>query len=190
MNGPRKSSGILCFDRSWSLFLDRDGVINRRRVDDYVKSWEEFEFLPGVLPALKILSSVFGTVVVVTNQQGVGKGLMTEKDVEAIHRCMLEEVSAQGGRIDRVYFSPFLACEDNLMRKPQTGMALAARRDFPEINFSKSVMVGDTLTDIEFGKKAGMLTVLLRGAADGDDRTAADYRFRDLLDFAIGIRPE
>jgi histidinol-phosphate phosphatase family protein len=180
----------LCFDRSWSLFLDRDGVINRRRVDDYVKSWGEFEFLPGVLPAMKILSAVFGTVVVVTNQQGVGKGLMTVKDVETIHRRMQDEVSAHGGRIDRVYFSPFLAGENNLMRKPQTGMALAAKRDFPGIDFRKSVMVGDAGTDIEFGKNAGMLTVLLLGDKKCNDHTAADYSFVDLLDFATGIRPE
>ena len=67
----------LKIDRGWTLFLDRDGVINRRIVDDYVKSWDQFKFLPGVPDAIKRLAGVFGRIIVVSNQQGIGIGLMT-----------------------------------------------------------------------------------------------------------------
>jgi len=64
-------------DKSWTLFLDRDGVINKKIDNDYVKAWEQFEFLPGVIEALKILSAKFGKIIIVTNQQGVGRQLMS-----------------------------------------------------------------------------------------------------------------
>ena len=79
-------------DRSWTLFLDRDGVINVEKPMDYVRAWEEFQFNPGVLKALKLLNGLFGRIVVVTNQRGVGKGLMTEQDLLDIHDRMTEEI--------------------------------------------------------------------------------------------------
>ena len=120
----------LTIDTSWTLFLDRDGVINKRIVDDYVKKWEEFEFLEGVIDALKIFNSAFGKIVVVTNQQGIGKGIMRTEDLELIHKNMSYEVSYFGGRIDKVYFSPFLASENHPSRKPGIDMALQAKKDF------------------------------------------------------------
>lgn len=151
----------LNIDSSWSLFLDRDGVINKRIVDDYVKKWDEFEFLDGVIDAIKKFSSVFGKIVVVTNQQGIGKGLMRPEDLELIHRNMVYELTYFGGRIDKAYHSPFLASENHPTRKPAIGMALQAQKDFPEINFEKSIMVGDSGSDIEFGKNAGMKTIYI-----------------------------
>lgn len=94
------------FDKSWTLFLDRDGVINRRLVNDYVKSWTEFKFEAGTLEAVAKFSTVFGHIFVVTNQQGIAKGLMTEADLYAIHNQMIIEVEKAGGRIDQVYFVP------------------------------------------------------------------------------------
>lgn len=151
----------LNIDSSWTLFLDRDGVINKRIVDDYVKKWDEFEFLDGVIDAIKKFSSVFGKIVVVTNQQGIGKGLMRPEDLELIHRNMMYELTYFGGRIDRAYHSPFLASENHPTRKPGIGMALQAQKDFPEINFAKSIMVGASGSDIEFGKNAGMKTIYI-----------------------------
>jgi histidinol-phosphate phosphatase family protein len=146
-------------DSSWTLFLDRDGVINQRIMDDYVKTIEEFIFLNEVPEAIVHFSKIFGRIVVVTNQQGIGKGLMTESNLSAVHTYMIQEIEKLGGRIDAVYFAPQLAKENSAMRKPEGGMALKAKSEFPEIDFSKSVMVGDSDSDIEFGKRLGMKTV-------------------------------
>lgn len=149
----------LNIDKTWTLFLDRDGVINTRLIDDYVKHWIEFEFIDGVLPALKELKEIFGTIVVVTNQQCIGKGIITVDDLELIHKNMLYEIDYMKGRIDKVYFSPYLSSENHPTRKPGIGMALQAKKDYPNIDFAKSIMVGDSMSDMEFGKNAGMITV-------------------------------
>jgi len=151
-------------DRSidnWTLFLDRDGVINKRIQDGYVCSREQFELLPGVTEALAALSSLFHRIVVVTNQQGIGKGLMTEGDLEDIHRYMQDQIHAAGGRIDAVYFCPSVEGATPSCRKPAIDMGMAARRRFPEISFRKSVMVGDAPSDMLFGKRLGMKLVFV-----------------------------
>lgn len=171
-----RSLGI---DRSWTLFLDRDGVINRRIVNGYVRNWEEFEFLPGVTGALALLAPVFSRIIVVSNQQGVGKGLMTHADVDAIHHRMTEEVARAGGRFDAVYFAPFLATDRSVMRKPGIGMALRARREFPGVRFRYSLMAGDSLSDMQFGKRAGMTTVLIA------DQPSLARAWPSLIDFRV-----
>ena len=133
-----------------TLFLDRDGVINRLRPDDYVKNWEEFEFMPGMLDRLARWSGL-----VVTNQRGVGKGIMSLDDLNRIHDRMIEEIERHGGRIDRVYFCTALSPDDP-NRKPQTGMAQQARIDFPDIDFARSLMIGDSESDRQFARNAGM----------------------------------
>jgi histidinol-phosphate phosphatase family protein len=184
------SSDGLKIDPTWTLFLDRDGVINRRIVGGYVTRWEEFEFLPGAVEALRILAPAFGPVVVVSNQQGVGKGLMTNRDVESIHLKMTVEVLKTGGRIDRVYFSPYLEEEGSGLRKPNPGMAHQARKDFPQIDFSRAVMVGDSRSDLAFGRNLSMVTVFI-----SDDpelimkcREEYDFTFPDLLSFARQVK--
>ncbi|GAB4134997.1 MAG: D-glycero-alpha-D-manno-heptose-1,7-bisphosphate 7-phosphatase [Bacteroidia bacterium] len=154
---PDKSA----IDKSWTLFLDRDGVINVRLPGDYVKNLDEFVILPGVLDAVAHFSSLFGRIIVVTNQQGIGKGLYTEQDLEKIHNHLKNEVARTGGRIDGVYFAPQLASENSPMRKPGIGMALKAKEDFPEIDFSKAIMVGDSSGDMEFARNAGMFGVFI-----------------------------
>lgn len=151
----------LRIDSGWTLFLDRDGVINRRIVGGYVKDWKDFEFLPGVIEALKQFAGSFGRIIVVSNQQGVGKGLMSEAAVDAIHQRMREEVQKAGGRIDAVYFSPHLESAHSIFRKPGVGMALKARKQFPGLKFKHSIMAGDSFSDMLFGKRAGMITVLI-----------------------------
>jgi histidinol-phosphate phosphatase family protein len=143
-----------------TLFLDRDGVINVYRPDDYVKSVDEFVFIDGVREALRILSSLFARIIVVTNQRGVAKGLMTLQDLETIHRYMIESVEATGGRIDGVYVSTALD-DSHLDRKPNPGMAFCAKRDFPDIDFANSRMVGDSVSDIQFANNAGIPAVLI-----------------------------
>ncbi|MEE4257676.1 MAG: HAD-IIIA family hydrolase [Bacteroidales bacterium] len=151
----------LSLNNEWTLFLDRDGVINERLAGDYVKTPEEFRFIEGVPEALAKLSKVFGLIIIVTNQQGIGKGLMTEEDLRIIHDIMISGIQEAGGRINKIYHSSHLDREDNAMRKPNTGMAEQAKIDFPEIDFSMSVMVGDSQADMEFGRRMGMINVYI-----------------------------
>jgi histidinol-phosphate phosphatase family protein len=175
----------LNINKDWTLFLDRDGVINKKLENDYVKHWIEFEFLDGTLDALKILSSVFGKIVVVTNQQGIGKGIYRTEDLELIHKNMLYEVNYLGGRIDKVYFSPYLDSANHPTRKPGTGMALAAKNDFPQIDFTKSIIVGDSMSDMEFGKALGMKTVFISEEKRTDNKI--DFNFPSLIEFTLNL---
>lgn len=178
----------LKIDKSWSLFLDRDGVINERLPDDYVKSWDQFHFVEGTLEALKIFSESFGRILVVSNQQGVGKGLMTETELVLIHKEMYASVNQAGGRIDSVYYSPFLAAENHYSRKPSVGMGLMAKHDFKDIIFRKSIMVGDSFSDILFGKKLGMKTVFIGGPQKARKfPNLFDFVYPDLITFAKSI---
>ena len=179
----------LKIDRNWTLFLDRDGVINRRIVDDYVKTWDQFEFLPGVLDAMKQFHEIFGRIIVVSNQQGVGKGLMNDEDVHSIHEQMRAETAAIGGRIDAVYYSPHLHADRSVMRKPNIGMALKACKQFPDIRFIHAVMAGDSLSDMIFGKRAGMKTMLISRDAElaKQHPRQVDYLFPDLITLANAL---
>lgn len=168
-------------DKSWTLFLDRDGVINVRLIDDYVKNINEFDFLPGVLDAFKIFTEKFGRIIIVTNQQGVGKGLMTLQDVDTVHQFMTKEIEAQKGRIDAIYVCPQLKSAPDNFRKPSPRMAYMAQHDYPEIDFDKSIMIGDSNSDIEFGKNAGMYTILI---GDEPVKCKPDSKFESLLRFA------
>ena len=152
---------LFSFDSSWTIFLDRDGVINRRLPDSYVKAIDDFEFLPGVLDAIKKLSLHFNRIIVVTNQQGLGKGLMTIDELKIVNDYMLSKVSESGGRIDGVYFCDKLKGEIPNCRKPNPDMAYMAQKDFPDIDFKRSIIFGDSVTDMEFGKNLGMKTVLI-----------------------------
>jgi histidinol-phosphate phosphatase family protein len=147
-------------DKSWTLFLDRDGVINEKIDNDYVKNWSEFFFINGALDALSILSSLFGNIIVVTNQRGIGKGLMSKNDLNIIHIRMMDLVLKHGGRIDKIYFCPEIL-NTSFCRKPNIGMAMMAKNDFPKIDFERSVMIGDSKSDMEFGKRLNMKTVFI-----------------------------
>ena len=164
-------------DSSWTLFLDRDGVINQRIIDGYVENVSDFRFLPSVPEAVALCKKSFGRIIVVTNQQGIGKGIMTEEQLTVVHAYLKMQIP----EIDRIYHAPYLACENNIMRKPNIGMAVAAKKDFPEIDFKKSIMVGDSASDIAFGKNCGMLTVFI---SETRTETAADMVFTSLFDFA------
>lgn len=148
-------------DKNTVLFLDRDGVINRRIPGDYIKHWDEFEFLPGAKQAIAYFSKIFSKIFVVTNQQGIGKGIMTAESLQVIHNKMVSELESYGGKIDKVYYCPKLKTENPSCRKPRTGMAQKAQKDFPLIRFNNAVMIGDSLSDIGFGSRLNMHTVLL-----------------------------
>lgn len=175
-------------DNSWTLFLDRDGVINKRPPGNYIKTWEDFEFLPGVLESIKILARKFGRIIIVTNQQGIGKGLMTHEDLQNIHRQIQTAISKNGGRIDAIYYCPDLATDTDNCRKPAVFMAIQAKKDFPEIDFSKSIMAGDTPSDMEFGRNAGMRTVFINTNEESVNPELYDLEFSNLDLFAKTLK--
>ena len=143
-----------------TLFLDRDGVLNRHLEGDYVKSWDEWEWMPGVLEALAACARNFSRIVLVTNQRGVGRGVMSDEALAAIHQQMLKEIQAAGGRLDLV-----LVCtatqEEDPRRKPNIGMYLEACSLLPDIDPEHSVMVGDSPTDALFAARCGMAFISL-----------------------------
>ena len=175
---------FLEIDKSWTLFLDRDGVINEKRENDYVKKWDEFVFIDGSLEAISILSNLFHHIIIVTNQRGVGKELMTEADLNFIHKQMIGVINKNMGRIDEIYF-----CTDiddfAINRKPNIGMALKAKLDFPEIDFRKSTMIGDSESDMIFAQRLEMKGVLIGSFNENDlVKSAADFTFDSLLSIA------
>ncbi len=146
-----------------TIFLDRDGVINRKRDDDYVKHWGEFAFLPGAKEALQLLTENHYRVIVVTNQRGIARGWMTDADVQAIHTRMLAEIAP--ARIAAIYYCPHDKDQCDC-RKPKTGLFRQAQRDFPDIDFARSIVIGDSASDLEAGTALGCRTIYI-GAADG-----------------------
>ncbi|MFK8104387.1 MAG: D-glycero-alpha-D-manno-heptose-1,7-bisphosphate 7-phosphatase [Saprospiraceae bacterium] len=168
---------------NWTLFLDRDGVINERLPGAYIADWRDFQFTAKAIDAIARCRSYFRRIVIVTNQQGIGKGIMSFDELSNLHQAMLEEIQAGGGQIDGIYTCPDLASTNSVNRKPNPGMAYQAQKDFPEINFKRSVMVGDSISDIQFGKRLGMYTVLIPSKMEEADLWEAapiDYRFDNL----------
>ena len=138
-----------------TLLLDRDGVINRLRPNDYVKCWEEFEFLPGVLEILAEWSQHFKYIFVVTNQRGVGKGVMTETALHDVHTKMCSVIAQNGGRIDKIYYCTALTEEDN-RRKPGNGMFMDILSDYQDVDPKKCLMIGDSDSDMKFAENCGI----------------------------------
>lgn len=120
----------LNIDKRWTLFLDRDGVINHKIENDYVRNWAQYKFLSNVLRVIRGLSKIFGKIIIVTNQKGIGKKLMTEEDLKEIHRNMLLEISKTGGRIDKIYYCPCNVDDNCKCGKPNIEMALQAKKRF------------------------------------------------------------
>lgn len=169
-------------NKQTTIFLDRDGVINKLLPNDYVKSVDEFYFKEGVLECFADLSKLFKIVIVVTNQQGIGKGIMDVESLEKVHFFMASKVFEFKGRIDQIYYCPALESENNPNRKPEIGMALQAKKDYPGIDFKNTIMVGDSQSDIDFGNKTGMFTILI---TDGNKHQIqnANCEFNTLKDF-------
>ena len=171
-------------DKSWTIFLDRDGVINRKIDNGYVTSIAEFEFLDGAKEAIANLTQKVGRIVIVTNQQCVGKGIISEAQLNDIHAYMNTEIEKAGGKIDKVYFAPQLVAENSIYRKPKAGMADLAQKDFPEIDFSKSILIGDSISDIEFGKIKNMTTIFISDT----NKANVDFLFGNLKEILNFIK--
>ena len=176
-------------DKNYTLFIDRDGVLNHEKVNDYVRNWDEFEFYEDTIKALSILYPLFKKVILVTNQKGVGKGLMSLEDLENIHSNMLAEIRSGGGNIDQIYFCTDLD-SNSYNRKPNPGMAFQAANQYPEIDLTKAIMVGNRISDMGFGRNAGLHTVFLSTTHPETDfpHPMIDFRYEHLLDYALNLQ--
>lgn len=198
---PSGENGCHCYDNGVSVrensaappalravFLDRDGVINRKMPEGrYVMQPDEFDELPGVPEAILQLNRAGLRVIVVTNQRGVALGLYTLTDVNAIHARLAAILAGSGAHIDGIYVCPHDKNQCNC-RKPKPGLFEQALHDFPELTATASVMIGDSLSDIEFGRNVGMRTIYIEGDAEhrkpGWEKAAAlaDESFATLPD--------
>ena len=142
-----------------TLFLDRDGVINVKLDGQYVKNPDDFEFMIGAKAAISKLSKIFNRILIVTNQQGIEKGIMSDNDLGVLHEYMLFELKKNGGVVDKIYYCPHLAIKSCNCRKPNPGMIQQALIDFPDIKVEDSYLIGDSDTDIIAGSKMGLITV-------------------------------
>jgi histidinol-phosphate phosphatase family protein len=174
-------------DASWTLFIDRDGVMNYEKQDDYIHTWDEFKFYEGVKEAFEIFNNTLGIIVIITNQRGVAKGVTKIEDLHLIHKKMRQEIEAAGGRIDRIYVCTEMESNN---RKPNTGMGLQAIKDFPEIDLSKSLMIGNTLSDMKFGRNLGVAINIFLPTTRKEvppDHPDIDLVFNDLISVAKAL---
>jgi histidinol-phosphate phosphatase family protein len=169
-------------DKTWTLFLDRDGVINERIFGGYIKTIDEFHFIEGTEKAIASFSKIFSNIFVITNQQGIAKNIMSERNLLDIHDYMTVELEKHQGKLTKCYYAPGLKNEPNSIRKPNIGMGLLAKKEFPEIVFEKSIMIGDTDSDIQFGKNLGMKTVRIK--TDEPINIDADITCLSLIEFS------
>jgi len=144
-----------------AVLLDRDGVINDHALD-YVTSWEQFRLMPDALEALRRLHQAGWLVLVVTNQSAVGRGMMTEAELEGIHSRMQARVEQGGGRIERVFCCPHGPDEGCACRKPKPGLLLEAAREC-DLDLASCYLVGDSSRDIAAGQAVGSTTILVEG---------------------------
>lgn len=152
-----------------TVFVDRDGVINRKPKDGaYVTSWSEFDFIPGAIDAIRVLNAANWRVIAVTNQRGIARGMMTAEDLEGIHRRMLDELNTGGAHLDAIYYCPHAerSCE---CRKPGIGLFLKAKADFPDIAFDDTFVIGDSDGDMEAGRRLGARLIRIGQVAAPDE---------------------
>jgi D-glycero-D-manno-heptose 1,7-bisphosphate phosphatase len=155
------------------VFLDRDGVLNRKPPEEaYVTDWVEFEWLPGAVEAIARMNRAGMTVIVVSNQRGIALGLYSEAKLELIHSNMRSHLAQHSARLDAIYYCPHDIGECQC-RKPDIGLFEQARKDFPQATAHDSVVIGDSLSDIQAGKRMGMRTIFIQGEADRQKAGAA-----------------
>lgn len=171
--------------QNWTIFLDRDGVVNQKIEGDYVRKVYQFKPIKGAIKAIAELSRIFKYTIIVTNQRGIGKGVMTPSQLLKIHSLMVSKVVKHLGRIDAIYYCPEIS-EDSKCRKPNIGMALKAKLEHPDIDFLKSIMVGDSISDMEFGKRLQMKTVFI-GSFDNKYSHLIDISEDSLIKFYEGV---
>jgi D-glycero-D-manno-heptose 1,7-bisphosphate phosphatase len=148
------------------VFLDRDGVLNRKLPEGaYVSDWAQFEWLPGAVDAIARMNRAGLTVIVVSNQRGIALGRLTHAQLELIHSNMQTDLERQDARVDAIYYCPHDNGQCNC-RKPDTGLFEQAMKDFPQVKAEDSVVIGDSLSDMQAGQRLGMKTIFIEGEAD------------------------
>jgi D-glycero-alpha-D-manno-heptose 1-phosphate guanylyltransferase len=184
----RPALNLKNIDNSWTLFLDRDGVLNEDKVGSYIFHPDEYIFYKGVPPLFKSFNEKFARVIIATNQRGVGRNMMSLADLDAVHEKMLAAIRAEGGNIDAIFAGTSLH-NDDLLRKPNPGMALKAKEQFPEIDFGKSIMIGNNISDMQFGRNCGMYTVFLKTTSPDLvlPHPDIDLAFNSLTEFAAAL---
>ena len=176
------------WDRIDCVFLDRDGVLNRKAMEgEYVSRWEDFHLLPGAAGAIARLNASGRRVFVVSNQRGVALGKYSAADVETLHASLQSHLALDNARIDAFYFCPHDVGECSC-RKPQTGMLRQAFDEFPDANPANSVLIGDSLSDIQAARNAGMCSIFIRG--DAATRKAGGEMAEGLADACYGSLAE
>lgn len=144
-----------------TVFLDRDGVINRNPPNKgYVLTWAEFVFIPNALQAIRTLTESGYRIIVVTNQAGIGRGIFTERHLMEIHHRMVTEIAQAGGQIDAIYYCPHHPAAGCECRKPKPGMLIRAASEH-DIDMSQAYVIGDSITDIEAARSAGASPILV-----------------------------
>jgi D-glycero-D-manno-heptose 1,7-bisphosphate phosphatase len=176
-----------------ALFLDRDGVIN---IDHgYVHKKENFNFIDGIFDLVKMANKHHFKVIVVTNQAGIARGLYSEDDFNVLTEWMISEFNKNNAYIDKVYFSPYHPTEgrgnykqDHISRKPKPGMLLNSKEDF-DIDFSRSMLIGDKYSDIQSGMSVGMgLNLLLSRKIEKNAYEFHDKNFRNVTSLEIATQ--
>lgn len=173
---------VIDFTNLRYVFLDRDGVLNRKAPPaQYITRPEDLELLPGVETAVAALNRLGRKVIVVTNQRGIALGLYSQQELARIHEKLQTQLAAHGGHLDAIYVCPHEAGQCNC-RKPLTGLFEQAFLDFPEATPGRSVMVGDSAQDIEAGIRVGMATVLITGEGS---KSEEETRTRSLAQLTV-----
>jgi D-glycero-D-manno-heptose 1,7-bisphosphate phosphatase len=160
------------------VFLDRDGVINKRLIGDYVKTWSEFRFIPYAKRAIRKLTDAGYQIHIVSNQQGVGKGLMTKKELDSVTNRMVAEIKQSGGKITSIAYCIHTESDKCSCRKPKPGLLICTAKKY-QIKLTECWMVGDGERDIEAGAAVGCKTILIGNIHL--KRTKPDYRTSNLL---------
>lgn len=146
------------------IFIDRDGVINRDPGGwtkySYVTKWDEFSFIDGAIEALRRLKEAGYKIYLISNQGGISKGYFTQEDLDKLNERMLGEIEKGGGRIDHLYYCPHHDKDNCECRKPKTGLIEQAIRG-TDVDLKNTFIIGDSLRDIEAGKRMGMKTIFV-----------------------------
>ena len=178
------------------VFLDRDGVINRDS-PDYIKSWEEFEFLPKSIEAIRLLNLNGFATIIITNQSVINRNMVSREGLEHIHALMKKEIKSGGGDIKDIFYCPHIPEDGCDCRKPEPGLILQAQKKY-QIDLLDSVMVGDNAKDIECARRAGCgLRVLVKSGNISnaekilsEKKISPDYVALDLYDAVSWIRSQ
>lgn len=167
------------------VFLDRDGVLNRKPPEGaYVTDWSQFHWSPQACDAIVRMKRAGLTLILVTNQRGIALGLYTSAQLESMHANMQSELSQHGVQLDAIYYCPHdrNACR---CRKPDIGMFEQAFERFPEANAGNSVLIGDSLSDIQAGQRVGMKTIFIDGESDQREDSVAAAKLADAVAISL-----